>query len=306
VSGTEFAIFGATGKVGRATVRALRERGERVRAIVRATEQTAPLADLGCEIVVGDLRDPKSIAAAITGADAVQVICPTLPQHPDAAYEMRRTVEKIAEGLRTAAPRRVVAISDYGAELVSGTGVTLIFHALEQLLAELASYVTFLRSAEQMENWGRQIPVALETGVLPSMHHPVSKLFPTVAAADVGRISAELLREETAVASPQVIHVEGPRRYSAVDVAAAASTLSGRTITVKELPRRRWRAALEQAGISPSYANLVVDLFAAHNAGRIDAEGRIGEIRRGTTELQSVLARLIEGAIRSQGPTSST
>jgi NAD(P)H dehydrogenase (quinone) len=175
-----------------------------VRAIVRATEQAAPLADLGCEIVAGDLCEPKSIAAAITGADAVQVICPTLPQHPDAAHEMRRTVETIAEGLRTAAPRRVVAISDYGAELVSGTGVTLIFHALEQLLAELASYVTFLRSAERMENWGRQIPVALETGVLPSMHHPVSKLFPTVAATDVGMISSELLREETAV-QPQTL-----------------------------------------------------------------------------------------------------
>src|SRR5215470_10964664 len=61
--------------------------------------------------------------------------------------------------------RDVVAISDYGAELPSGTGVTRAFHHLEQVLGGLASAVTFVRSAEHMQNWARFVPAAARTGI---------------------------------------------------------------------------------------------------------------------------------------------
>jgi NAD(P)H dehydrogenase (quinone) len=55
----------------------------------------------------------------------------------------------------------------------------MIFHYLENQFHRLPGTVTFLRSAEHMQNWVRVIKVASENGLLPSMHHPVSKRFPT-------------------------------------------------------------------------------------------------------------------------------
>jgi NAD(P)H dehydrogenase (quinone) len=55
----------------------------------------------------------------------------------------------------------------------------MIFHYLENQFHRLPGTVTFLRSAEHMQNWVRVIKVASENGLLPSMHRPVSKRFPT-------------------------------------------------------------------------------------------------------------------------------
>jgi NAD(P)H dehydrogenase (quinone) len=290
-----FAVFGGTGRIGGATVRALRERGAPVRAIVRDGHGAGALEALGCEIDVADLRDPAAIVAAIEGAAAVHVIVPVAPQAADALTEMNGAIDAIADALRESAPPVVLAISDYGAEVDGPTGITRTFHRLEARLRDLPGAVTFVRSAEHMQNWARQVPAAVDTGTLASLHHPLTKRFPTVSAPDVGLVAAELLLDEAgADASPRVVHVEGPRRYTALDVAAALTDLSGREVVARELPREQWSTALERGGVGPSYAALVTALFDAHNAGLIGAEEG-GEIRRGTTELRDVLASLVGG-----------
>jgi uncharacterized protein YbjT (DUF2867 family) len=67
-------VAGATGKVGGLICQRLRERGERVRALVRRTadaEKVGRLRALGVEIHEGDLRDAASLDAATRGADVV-------------------------------------------------------------------------------------------------------------------------------------------------------------------------------------------------------------------------------------------
>jgi NAD(P)H dehydrogenase (quinone) len=286
-------VFGATGNIGQATAEALRKQGASVRAVVRDRSRAGRLEESGCEIAVADLRDPDRIAAAIDGGGAVQVIFPTAPQADDAVAEMRATIDAVAAALRTIAPPVVLAISDYGAELDVGTGVTLTFNYLEMRLGDLPGAVTFVRSAEHMQNWARQIPAALRTGTLESLHHPLTKLFPTVSAPDVGMITAELLLDPPPETSPRVVHVEGPRRYTPLDVAAALTDLAGREIVARELPRDDWEAALSRGGLSAGYARLIAELFDSHNAGRIDVAAG-GEVRRGTTELRDVIASLLQ------------
>lgn len=289
-----YAIFGATGKVGRATAIALRDQGQPVRAVVRDEGRGGELVERGCELVVADVRDPATIARALDGADGVQVICPIVPTALDAPAELRGAVDAFAEALTSAPPPAVVAISDYGAELASGTGVTLTFHHLEQRLRELPTDVTFLRSAEHMQNWRRQIPAAIDSGVLGSLHHPLTKRFPTVSAPDLGAVAAELLTAARArSSSPRIVHVEGPQRYTALDVAAALSELTGRDVVARELPRSDWVATLRRGGVGASYAELVAELFDAHNAGRIDAESGAGEVRHAPTGLRAALSGLL-------------
>ena len=66
-------VTGATGQQGGTVTRALLEKGHNVRAIVRDTqsEKAVELAQMGVELVVGDMDDTASIAAAAQGADSM-------------------------------------------------------------------------------------------------------------------------------------------------------------------------------------------------------------------------------------------
>jgi dihydroflavonol-4-reductase len=60
-------VTGASGFVGSAVARRLIKAGHEVRVLVRASSSRLNLADLPLAIVEGDLRDPDSIARAMTG-----------------------------------------------------------------------------------------------------------------------------------------------------------------------------------------------------------------------------------------------
>lgn len=288
-----FVVLGAAGKIGRATIGALRRHNVPVRAVVRNPSHAEEFRALGCETETANLRDAPALARATKGATAVQVICPTGVRADDASAEMESTIRSIVDALDQVRPQSILAISDYGAQLAAGTGITLTFHHLESQLKTIPVALTVLRSAEHMQNWNRLVGRAIETGVLPSLHHPVSKSFPTVSAGDVGLMAADLLVSGNGDAL-RVVHAEGPDRYSATDVARTLGEIAGREIIARELPRQDWVPALVGGGISASYAELVAAMFDAHNAGRIDVEYGIGQIRRGKTDLRTALSALIE------------
>ncbi|MDR6289432.1 uncharacterized protein YbjT (DUF2867 family) [Inquilinus ginsengisoli] len=286
-----FAIMGATGRIGGAAALELRRRGRAVRAIIRDPAKAVALAEAGCEITVADIGDTAALTAALGGVEGVLAICPLNPSRGDATAEARVSIGSLAQALEAARPPRTVAISDYGAQHATGTGVTLIFHHLEQRLAAIPG-IAFLRSAEHMQNWARSLRAVTATGVLASLHHPLDKRFPTVSAADVGVIAADLL--DAAGPPPRILHAEGPERTTAYEVAAALAGPLGRPVEAVALPRGQWDQVMAAAYLSEDYVRLITELYDAHNAGRIEVEG--GDIRRGTTPLAEALAALVRPA----------
>ncbi|WP_281851264.1 NAD(P)H-binding protein [Dyella sp. GSA-30] len=288
-----FAIVGAAGNVGYATARALREANVPVRAIVRDAAKVARLREIGCDIAIADLRDAKALATAIGDVDAVQIILPAALQAQDIKGEMHRAIESLAGALEQATPGRLLAISDYGAHVADDIGMPTVFHAFEERLGRINGHKLILRSAEHMHNWGRAIPVAMASGILPSFHDPLDKVFPTIAAPDLGLIAAGLLMRPASERNLEIVHAEGPRRYSAQDVAAALSELVGRTITAQAVPRSQWKEAFER-GVSASTADLLIRTNDAQNkGGLVDVESDASEVCYGTTALIDALRPLL-------------
>ncbi|WP_246828220.1 NAD(P)H-binding protein [Rhizobium redzepovicii] len=163
-----FSIVGAAGNVGYSASSALRRAGMPVRAILRDMTKAARLSDLGCEIATADLQDSAALAKAIGDADAVQIIIPVSPRAKDPADGLRRSIESLFEALAQARPKQVLAISDYGAHVAADIGMPSMFRHFEERLAQLETQLLVLRSAEHMHNWGRVVPIAVASGILPT------------------------------------------------------------------------------------------------------------------------------------------
>ncbi|WP_322050683.1 NAD(P)H-binding protein [Paraburkholderia bannensis] len=290
-----FAIVGATGKVGYATASALRKAGLPVRGIVRDAEKGNRLREIGCDIAVADLHDAAGLATAIGGASGVQVILPSDPRARDTALDMHRTIESLAKALEQTRPMRILAVSDYGAHVAHDIGMPSLFRAFEARLGQLQGRKLILRSAEHMENWGRALPAAMASGILPSFQEPLDMACPTISAPDLGRIAADLwLRpaSEKDNKEIEIVHAEGPRRYSARDVAAALGQLLGRAIDVRTVPRSQWKDAFERV-MNASLADLLIKANDARNeGGLVDVEPG-GTVCRGTTGLIDALRPLV-------------
>ncbi|KAB0637240.1 NAD(P)H-binding protein [Burkholderia latens] len=289
-----FVIFGASGNVGLSTVTTLRHAGHPVRAVLRDARQQERFVQLGCDVAIAELSDARAVAAAIDGAHAVQMLCPVPVADRDPAATMAHTIDVVTGALAANPPPALLALSDYGAERDGNTGITRLFRRLEQNLKTVPTRLTLLRSAEHVQNWTRVLPVALATGVLPSFHHPVDKVFPTVWAPDVGIAAARLLIDRAEFSrGPRIVSIEGPQRVSVRNIADMLGAAADREIAAQALPRDAWTATLLRAGLSERHAQLIVDLYDAHNAGQIDVETGVSERVYGATRPADALAALV-------------
>src|SRR5918999_6055517 len=75
-----FLVTGATGYTGAHTVRQLRNAGSSVRAMVhREDDRSAALANLGAEVIVGDLLDIGFVGTSVKGVSAAYFVYPIVP-----------------------------------------------------------------------------------------------------------------------------------------------------------------------------------------------------------------------------------
>jgi dihydroflavonol-4-reductase len=112
-------VTGGTGFVGTHVVRALLDRGDAVRCLVREGNSAANLEGLDAERAPGDLRDPASLRRALTGVDELYHVAADYRLFLRDPKEIYRTnVEGTEHILRAAADagvQRVVYTSSVGA-----------------------------------------------------------------------------------------------------------------------------------------------------------------------------------------------
>ncbi|NUP17036.1 MAG: NAD(P)-dependent oxidoreductase [Streptomyces sp.] len=117
-------VTGTTGQVGRRFVPRLLAQarpGERVRVLVRDPARGEPFAELGAEVVVGDLRDADVLGKAVAGVDAVVNVAASFRGVPDeeARAVNRDAAVELGRAALAAGVRRFVQVST---GLVYGTG----------------------------------------------------------------------------------------------------------------------------------------------------------------------------------------
>jgi uncharacterized protein YbjT (DUF2867 family) len=285
-----YAITGITGKVGGEVARSLSKAGHALRAVVRDPRKGAVWADLGCDVAVADMSDVVALTAAFSGARGVFVLLPPLFDPSPDFPETRATVAALRQALEDARPARVVCISTIGAQAKRENLLTQL-SIMEQSLGDLPIPVTFLRPAWFMENCSWDVAAARDNAVISSFLQPLDKPAPMVAAADVGRVAAELLQEDWA--GRQVIELEGPTRVSPNEIAATFAEIMGHPVRAEAVPRQTWEQLFKSQGMKhPEPRMQMLDGF---NEGWIEFEHGESKRRKGRIGLKEVFKKLVHG-----------
>ena len=221
-------VAGATGNIGSELVRVLVERGEPVRALVRAGREDALPA--GAEPVAGDLTDPAGFAAALDGVDGAFLL---------SGYANE---EATLRALRDHGASRVALLSSSSVPGEPDNAVTAYHAASEAAVAASGLAWTALRPSSFMANTLRWIPQLAQGDVVrePFADVPIAVIDP----ADIAAVAAEALLG--GAYDGRALRLTGPEALLPADRARILGAALGRDLRLEPIPDDVARAEMAE------------------------------------------------------------
>jgi NADH dehydrogenase len=254
-------VFGGSGFIGRAIVRALAHEGYLVRVVARRIELAEPVktsGDVGQVMLMrGNVRFPQSVAAAVAGSQAV-INAVGIPfergkQRYEAVHvEGARTIAKAAAA---AGVKRLIHISGIGADNRSSTNRYIRSKvAAEDAVIGAFDGATMLRNSVVFGPndviFNRLADIASKAPFFPLIGNGKARVQP-VFVGDVAKAAAVALARPDSARS--VFELGGPRIYTYREIAA---------LVLREIDRRKWIIG------SPA-ALMKIGAFFAQQVGRL-------------------------------------
>jgi NAD(P)H dehydrogenase (quinone) len=283
-----FAITAITGKVGGALADTLLAAGCDVRAVVRDATKGALWKARGCEVAVANIGDADELARALEGTEGAFILLPPVFDPKPDFRDVKATIAAIRDALARARPPKVVALSTIGAD-VAQPNLLNALRFLEQALANIDLPITFLRAAWFMENAEWDVASARERGIVTSYLQPLGRPVPMVSTRDVGRVAADLLREDWT--GLRIVELEAAKRTTPNAIAAAFAKTLGKPVRAEIAPRGEWEQTFRAQGMkNPTPRMQMLDGF---NDGWIDFKNQGANARKGRVTIDEAIATLV-------------
>ncbi len=216
-------VTAAGGPTGTAVVRALRARGERVRAVVATPGPRRQLDALGAEVVTADLTG--DLSAALAGADALYLVWPNFdPREATGAPAVLRAAARGGVG-------RLVyhsVLRPQARAMPHHAAKDRVEEALDDVVAGTAARWRVLQPCAYADNLDAAVDAAARTRELPSAWG-LERAQSFVDLRDVADAAAVLLTEDGLDSG--TFETAGPEELTAPDVARLVSAHFGREVT---------------------------------------------------------------------------
>ncbi|TDW20774.1 uncharacterized protein YbjT (DUF2867 family) [Rhizobium azibense] len=281
-----YIIVGGTGHVGSAVAQTLLDEGEAVTVVTRNSEKAGAWRQRGAEVAVADVHDVTSLREVFRSGKRAFLLNPNADISSDTDREERETVRCLLEAIEGSGLDKVVAESTMGAQPGDECGDLNILYELEVGLRNQPIPASVIRAAYYYSNWDTMVGPVTKDGVLSTML-PADLTLPMVAPEDLGSVAARLLQEP--IEQIGIHPVEGPKRYSPNDVAAAFAAALGRAVRVDVIPRGNWEDAYRSLGFSDAAAHSYARMTALTADGPEYPEDPI----RGSISLQTYIGKLV-------------
>lgn len=242
-------ITGATGHTGLPVVTQLRQKGARVRAMVRRKDsRSAQLAALGAEVVVADLFDTPQVEAALEGVSRLY-FCP--PVHPHLAH----AALTVATAARRSGVEAIVVLSQWLASPHPAL-LTRQHWLVDQLFAMVPNALSITVNpgffAETYLGFGLT-GMAAQLGVLPTVMGAARNAPPS--NEDIARVVVGCLLAPERFAG-RTLRPTGPKLLTHPEMAAALGEALGRKVRSLEVPMGMLRRAFRTSSIDAYFQTL--------------------------------------------------
>ncbi len=219
-------VTGATGDTGRATVKRLRERGHRVRAMARKQdERSERLKELGAEVVYADLLNLEDLRRATEGVARAYFVYPL-------ADGLVESTVLFVQAAKENGLEHVVNMSHKQARPHARSKATLNHWLSEQVFGWSGLGVTHLRVTFFAE-WLLYIAPLIRQGRYVTPFDPGSRFAP-MPASDIARVVVGIL-EAPASHAGKAYQLHGPVEYSHEELAAVVGRVLGKEIRFEQV-----------------------------------------------------------------------
>lgn len=280
-------VTGASGYVGGRLLRALEERGERVRCLARRPEELRARVSPDVDVMGGDVLDPASLARAMAGVDTAFYLVHGMASSRDFREEDRRGAVTFARAAHDAGVRRLIYLgglgtaTDLSPHLASRHEVGEILRTSGVPTIELRAAIILgsgSLSYEMLRALVERLPVLLTPRWVRQLTQPI-------AIEDV--IAYLVAAPDAPTTGSVVVEIGGPDRVSYLDLMREYAAQRGLRRLIIGVP-------VLTPHLSSLWLGLVTPVYARVGRKLIDS-------LRNETVVTSTVARELFPAIRPRG-----
>jgi len=250
-------VTGASGYVGGRLVRALEERGERVRCLARRPQDLSARMPHSIDVVGGDVLDAPSLEPALRGVDTAFYLVHGMGSRSDFQEEDRRGAANFAQAARAAGVRRIVYLgglgtaTDLSPHLASRHEVGRILRESGVDTIELRASI-ILGSGSLSFELIRALVERLPVLVTPRW---VQQLTQPIAIEDV--IAYLAASPDAPVVGSEIVEIGGPDQVSYLDLMREHARQRGLKRLIIQVPvLTPWLSSLWLGLVTPVYARV--------------------------------------------------
>ncbi len=289
-------VIGGHSKIGAALIGELLDRGQQVRALVRAGEPGGIPAP--AQTVTGDLADEGSLVTAMEGAEKVFLLS---SPHPEAVSWHRNAID----AARRTDVRLVVRSSILGADKDSPAEFISAHTACDRYLEGSGLPCVIVRPNLFLQNIPESTIPAIDAS---------GNFYVNAGAARISMVDTRDIAAVAAVALTEPGHagahydVTGPEALSYADVAAGLTRAMRRQVAYVDVPDDAVRQALLGAGLNEWFASALVGLYQDYRRSGADgyAAQVTGTVQRLTGRPPRSLADLLDEIAPAPGTPAGT
>lgn len=279
------AITGATGQLGRLTVKSLLGKlpADRLVALVRSPEKAA---DLGIAAREFDYSRPETLDAGLKGVEKLLLISSSEVGQRASQHQ------NVIDAAKRAGVKEIIYTSLLHAD-TSTIGLAAEHRQTEAALKASGIPHTILRNGWYTENYAGSAGNAVASGaVIGSVGEG---RISSATRADFAEAAATVLAGEGHAG--KVYELGGGESYTLADLAAEISRQSGKPMVYNDLPEAEYAAILVSFGLPEGFAALLAnsDVQASKGALFDDSRQLSALIGRPTTSLADAVAAALKG-----------